>query len=108
MIWEKVKELEDRLVELSREIEEVNNELNSLPSGHLDVKRVKGKKYYYLRYWEEGKLKSKYLGKDPSEVRSQLRRAAELRQKLTSLKEEKARIERAIQKMQLVLFSVSS
>ncbi|BBG22718.1 DUF342 domain-containing protein [Sulfuracidifex tepidarius] len=106
MIWEKVKELEEKLDQLNKQIREIEEELESLPSGHIDSKKVKGKQYYYLRYWEEGKLKSKYLGKDPSEERAKLDKALKLRQQLTSLKEEKVRIERVMQKIQSALFSI--
>ncbi len=106
MIWEKVKELEEKLDQLNKQIKEIEQELESLPSGHIDSKRVKGKQYYYLRYWEEGKLKSKYLGKDPSEEMAKLSNALKLRQQLALLKEEKMRIERVIQKIQSALFSI--
>ncbi len=38
--------------------------------GHIEWKKVNGcGPYAYLRYWEGGRLRSKYLGKNPPEGR---------------------------------------
>jgi len=50
MIWEKVKRIEERKNELENEIKALTEQLKSLPTGHLEGKVIKGKKYYYLRY----------------------------------------------------------
>ncbi|WP_338604001.1 hypothetical protein V6M85_05495 [Sulfolobus tengchongensis] len=103
MIWEKVKTLEDRLGQLKKEIEEIEKELEGLPSGHLEIKRINGNSYYYLRYWEDGKLKSRYIGRFANDIESKLLKAEELRRKLTQLKEEEKRLSNIISKIERFL-----
>lgn len=96
MLWEKVKELEEKHQQLINEINNLEGLIRNLPSGHLEVKELRGKKYYYLRYWEDGRLKSKYIGKDPSEIEGKLKHAVELKTKLSLLRQEKEKIERIL------------
>jgi hypothetical protein len=42
-------------------------ELAKLPKGSLVKRAIKGHEYYYLVYRENGKVKSVYKGKSPSE-----------------------------------------
>jgi len=103
MLWEKVKALEEELAKLKADREKIIEELGSLPNGHIDVKVVNGHKYYYLRYWEEGRLKSKYLGKDASNIISKLNRAMELKRNLSFIKERERKLERVLEKISKAL-----
>ncbi|MEM0373583.1 MAG: hypothetical protein QXV69_03820 [Sulfolobaceae archaeon] len=103
MIWEKVKALEEELLRLKSEREKIIEELGSLPNGHIDVKVINGHKYYYLRYWEEGRLKSKYLGKDASELIQKLNRANELKRNLSLIKEREKKLEKILEKISKAL-----
>ncbi|AWR98874.1 hypothetical protein [Metallosphaera hakonensis] len=102
-IWKKVKELEDRLAEVEEKRTRIEEELMSLPNGHLESKSINGRVYYYLRYWEEGKLKSKYLGRDATKVKEQVQRASDLKRELTILKEEERRLRKTLERITLAL-----
>lgn len=99
MLWEKVKEIEEKLSEIKREREKIEKEIKELPDGHIDIKKIGNRSYYYLRYWEEGKLKSKYLGKDASEIAAKVNLCNELKRKLVLVKDEEKRLEKAIEKI---------
>lgn len=94
-----VRRIEDRLEEVRKRREALERELKSLPSGHVEGKTVNGKIYYYLRYWEEGKLKSKYLGKDASEQLAKLQRTNSVKREITVLREEEKRLERVLERI---------
>ncbi|MBP1357910.1 MAG: hypothetical protein JZD40_05415 [Sulfolobus sp.] len=96
MLWEKIKELEEKKKDLEEKILELEKSLKDLPSGHLEAKQINGKTYYYLRYWEDGRLKSKYIGKDSKDIELKLKKAYEIKNKLTLLKQEKERLERIL------------
>ncbi|AKA72461.1 hypothetical protein SULI_00020 [Saccharolobus solfataricus] len=103
MMWEKIKRLEERLYELRKEIEEVEKELEGYPSGHLEVKTINGNVYYYLRYWEDGKLRSKYVGKFANEIKEKLSKGEQLRRRLTQLKEEEKKLSIIINKIEKII-----
>ena len=103
MLWEKIKELEERKKELEEKIENLEKMLKDLPSGHLEAKQINGKTYYYLRYWEDGKLKSKYIGKDPKDIEIKLNKSHELRSQLSLLKQEKEKINRILLRIMNIL-----
>ncbi|AHC50535.1 hypothetical protein SUSAZ_00010 [Sulfolobus acidocaldarius SUSAZ] len=103
MLWEIVKVLEERRSKLDTEIAELQKVLDTLPNGHLEEKVVKGKKYYYLRYWENGRLRSKYLGKDVTEIKEKFKIATETKVKLNRLIEERNRIVRILDKINKIL-----
>lgn len=103
MLWEKVKELEERKKELEEKIVNLEKSLKELPSGHLEAKQINGKTYYYLRYWEDGRLKSKYIGKDPKDIEAKLKDSYELRSKLSLLKQEREKINRILIRIMNVL-----
>jgi cell division septum initiation protein DivIVA len=86
MYWERIKKIEEEYEELKRKIAEMEEKLRDLPKGHLEAKKLGNNVYYYLRYWEDGRLKSKYLGKDAGEVLQKLREAEDLKKSLNSLK----------------------
>ncbi|MEM0169164.1 MAG: hypothetical protein QXK75_05170, partial [Metallosphaera sp.] len=62
-----------------------------------------GKKYYYLRYWEEGKLKSKYLGKEVEKIRKQVEKALEIKRQLSIIKDEERRLRKTLERISLAL-----
>lgn len=99
MIWEKVKRIEERKNELENEIKALTEQLKSLPTGHLEEKVIKGKKYYYLRYWEDGKLKSKYVGKEVGDLLEKFKLASEIKIKLDKLKRENEKLGRVLEKI---------
>ena len=103
MIWEKIKALEEMKENIQKEIEDIEKELKELPSGHLEVKNINNNKYYYLRYWEEGKLKSKYVGRVADDIKRKLSRAEDLRSRLTKLKEEERKITNILSKIEKII-----
>jgi hypothetical protein len=53
------------------EMQEVyRREIMSLPKGSIVVKNVSGNDYYYLKYRQDRKVKTDYLGKDEKVVES--------------------------------------
>jgi hypothetical protein len=103
MIWERVKELEEELLKLREERERIIEKLSNLPMGHIDIKEINGNKYYYLRYWEDGRLRSKYLGKNADEVKKQLEYANELRRNLSKIRERERKIEKILEKIEKII-----
>jgi len=54
-------------------LHELITELTKLPSGYISEKTIKGKKYYYHQYRENGKLHSRYVKKEAlSELQAQI------------------------------------
>ncbi len=98
-LWEKVKEIEERLQRVKEEREKIEREISSLPEGHIDAKKIGNNVYYYLRYWEDGKLRSKYIGKEGSEIVEKVKLSNELKKRLVLLREEERRLERALEKV---------
>ena len=103
MLWERVKEIEERKNMLEAEIKSLTEQLESLPKGHLEEKVIKGRRYYYLRYWEDGKLRSKYIGKDVGDLIEKFKLASQLKMKLDRLKREYEKLERIIEKISKIL-----
>ncbi|AWR96499.1 hypothetical protein DFR86_02305 [Acidianus sulfidivorans JP7] len=99
MIWEKVKEIEEKYLEIQKQRQKLEEELKSLPSGHVDAKKIGKNTYYYLRYWEEGKLKSKYLGKDAEEIKQKTEYSIDLRKRVSLLKEEEKRLQKILERI---------
>jgi uncharacterized coiled-coil DUF342 family protein len=99
MLWEKVKEIEEKLYEVRQEREKLEEEIGKLPDGHIDIKKIGNRNYYYLRYWEDGKLKSRYLGKDAKDIAAKVNLCNELKRKLVLVKDEEKRLEKAIEKI---------
>ncbi|MEL9969528.1 hypothetical protein [Metallosphaera sp.] len=102
-LWKRVKDVEDRLSEIEERRNILEKELESLPSGHVESKTINGKKYYYLRYWEEGKLKSKYLGKEVEKIRKQVEKALEIKRQLSIIKDEERRLRKTLERISLAL-----
>lgn len=68
-----------------KDIKELYQKLNELPSGYISIKNISNKDYYYLKYYENGKQKSKYIKANDIElIRKQLK---ERKQIETEIKE---------------------
>jgi len=64
------------------EMQEVcRREIYSLPKGSIAVKNISGNSYYYLKYRQDNKIKTDYIGKNESAADS-LRRGIEKRKHL--------------------------
>lgn len=59
-----VNDLENKRDELKKEIDEINNRLINYRKGSLFVKN----NYFYIKYYESGKVVSKYVGKNLSKA----------------------------------------
>jgi len=44
-----------------QDINDLKTKLDNLPDGYISLKTISGKKYSYLKYYENGKQKSKYI-----------------------------------------------
>ena len=83
-----LKEEKERNLELQ---ELYTREINSLPKGSIIVKRISGKDYHYLKYWENNKANMGYLGKDEAlieQTRFRIKRRKHLQEVVKRLKEE--------------------
>lgn len=66
-------------------------EINQLPKGSIMARRISGKKYYYLKYRSDDKVKTDYIGKDESaveEIKREIEKRKYLQSVLKRLKEE--------------------
>ena len=61
-IWAEEFERKKRICEFAKE------ELKEYPKGSVQKKEVKGKEYCYLVWRDKGKVVSKYIGNDPSDI----------------------------------------
>ena len=60
-------------------ISDLIEKLKELPDGYIAVKNIYNKKYYYLKYYENGKQVSKYLKKNELEkIKNQLQERKEI------------------------------
>lgn len=78
-------------------IDAYQEELDRLPRGSITVKTISGKRYYYLSYRSDGKVVSKYLGKEEAAlgaIKDKLDRRAQIESILKSLREEQAKIKK--------------
>jgi len=48
--------------------ETYRHEIMSLPKGSVVVKKISGNDYYYLKYRQDNKIKTDYLGRDKKKV----------------------------------------
>ena len=61
------------------DIKNIFQELENLPKGYISKKVIKGHTYFYLQYFENGKLLSKYIPKEKAnEIAAQIKRRKEL------------------------------
>lgn len=69
-------------------INEIEQELASLPTGYISKKLINGKERYYLQWMENGKLKSKYIKFTEFDIiSSQVEQRKRLQAELKELKE---------------------
>jgi hypothetical protein len=76
---------------------EYSRELDTLPKGSIQSKKVKDKVYYYLTFRDGNKVITKYIGKDEESllsIREQLARRKQVEEILKKLKEEKLKIKK--------------
>lgn len=65
----------------------LSEELSALPKGYISRKNINGKTQNYLQWWENGKLKSKYVRKDDlAALEQQIARRKELEGIVTKLR----------------------
>ena len=75
-------------------------QLSELPKGSLQVKKRKGKQYYYLTYRKDDKIISKYEGKDESaiaELMEKIKRRKGIEKLIKSIKKEIAIMNKALE-----------
>jgi len=65
VIYGMLAEEKQRNLEMQKRYQQ---EIISLPKGSVIVKHICGKDYYYLKYRENYKIKTDYLGKDKKKV----------------------------------------
>jgi len=111
-LFEELRRVLDRKKELESRLDQILEEMKKLKPEHgtLEFKWVKnkaGRRYYYwyLRVWEDGRLKSIYLG---SSVPSELIRGIEDRKKLRELKRELELVTKELRKIQNAIYSISN
>ena len=78
-------------------IAQYENLLAQLPKGTLILRRDE---YYYLKYRESGKVRDKYIGKDPTkiaEIRERLEQRRHCEKMLASLKQEQKVIQQILE-----------
>jgi hypothetical protein len=90
-------ELYNEYVLLTNKKQELLSQMNSLPSGYVSAKTIKGKKQYYLQRREDGKMKSEYIKADELEhISEQLTWRTELQSKISELEAELSRLEEGL------------
>jgi len=106
-VLRKKKELEAKREQLLKELSELKPE-----EGHLEYKPVKNKigmtyYYWYLRIYENGKLKSVYLGKEiPQAILKGIedrRKAKKINSELRAINRELVKIERGLREIENIL-----
>lgn len=67
-------------------LQQLIEDLNRLPSGYISEKTIKGKKYYYYQYRENGTLRSKYIKKeDIASLRTQIEKRHEIENEIREI-----------------------
>lgn len=70
---------------------------NELPKGTLSERKKGSQKYYYLKYREDGKVISKYVGKDVDELSNLIEKRKHTEAMIKSLEEELKIANRALE-----------
>lgn len=94
-----VNDLENKRDELKKEIDEINNRLINYRKGSLFSKN----NYFYIKYYENGKVVSKYIGKNLSKedidnINRELKNHKTLRKRNNEYVKELKEIEKLIRK----------
>jgi len=58
----------EEIIRLKRIYEVAQKHLERYPKGSIQIKKINGKDQHYLMWREGKKMKSKYLGNDPSAI----------------------------------------
>ncbi|MBR2674482.1 MAG: hypothetical protein IKE52_03380 [Mogibacterium sp.] len=84
---------------LSRMIDGIYKELQSLPKGYVSKKKIRGRDSFYLQWREGDKIKSKYISQQDVEMLSDMvRRRQELEKNLRANKRDMKRLETSLGK----------
>jgi len=116
-IIEDLRRLREKISRIDRERTLIAEKIGKLlyHKGYLERKPIRGRNgktyyYWYLRYYENGKKRSKYVGKEVSEQLERLlrnwRQYKVLTKRLRELQRELERIEKAIERADRALWSV--
>ena len=116
-IIEDLKRLRAKVCEIDRKKALIAEKIARLMyrKGYIERKAIRGKNgkvyfYYYLRYWENGKKRSIYVGKEiPERVNRLLRNYREFKLLIAQLREldrELQRIERAVESIDRALWGL--
>lgn len=94
-----VNDLENKRDELKKEIDEINNRLINYRKGSLFAKN----NYFYIKYYENGKVVSKYVGKnlpkeDIDNINRELKNHKTLQKRNNECAKELKEIEKLIRK----------
>jgi len=116
-IIEDLRRLRERVREIDKRRALIAEKIGKLlyHKGYLERKPIRGRNgktyyYWYLRYYENGRKRSKYVGKEVSEELERLlrnwRRYKMLAKRLRELQRELERIEKAIERADRALWGV--
>ena len=76
----------ENMEDLTREIQELEEQIGELPVGYISKKNIHGKIRYYRQWTESGKIKSQYIKEEElEEIQDQISRRRELQQRLKEL-----------------------
>ena len=104
-VLERKKVLESRRDQLLNEMSKLKPEKGSLEYKYVINKVGKRYYYWYLRKWENGKLRSIYIGHS---IPHSLLKSIKDRKKLRELQRELRAIEHELRKIQNAIYSISN
>lgn len=74
-------------MDINKRIMELENEIDILPQGSINIKKINGKEQPYLQWTENGKSKSKYIKKNErEEIFASVQRRKQLQEELREIK----------------------
>lgn len=72
-----------------QDIEQIKEQLSKLPSGYISIKTISNRKYFYLKYYENGKQISKYIkSENVNTLKKQLSERKKLEKQLKAYERE--------------------
>lgn len=75
-------------------------ELESLPKGNLSIKKIGNNEYYYLKYRNDKKIITDYIGKDKekiAQIKEQIKRRKHYENMLSALMKEQKTISKILE-----------
>ena len=81
VIYGMLKEERERNLQM-QEIQKM--EISKLRKGSIVIKTISGKRYHYLIYWKDGKVKTEYIGNDEEKIQK-IKREIEKRKYLQGI-----------------------